>query len=173
MLGNYDPSEALVIADEGSAFTNNPKDAGGPTRYGVTMIALADFLGRPVSIAEVQALTPDSVKPIYKANYWTAVRGDELPAGVDYFLFDAAVQHGRGRAVRFLQSALLVDADGDFGDKTKRALDGISDTVMLITRLSQIRRAFYQGIPSFDTFGKGWTARLARVTATSTNWARN
>ncbi|MHA6692726.1 glycosyl hydrolase 108 family protein [Devosia sp. A449] len=54
--------------------------------------------------AEVKALNLASVTPIYRKNYWDAVRGDDLPAGLDLALFDFAVNSGPGRAAITLQT---------------------------------------------------------------------
>ncbi len=172
MIANYARAEPLILLDEGNAFTNNPKDPGGPTKLGVTQRALSDFLGRPATEDEVKALTPETVAPIYKAQYWNAVRGDETPSGVDYFTFDAAVQHGRGRAVKILQEGLGVTADGVFGSGTMAALHGVNDLPALIERMRLVRRSLYRSLNGFSTFGVGWMRRLTRVSFTASAWAR-
>jgi lysozyme family protein len=172
MIGNYQRSELLVLSDEGAKFTNNPKDRGGPTKLGVTQRALSDWLGHPATVDEVKALTPATVAPIYEAHYWTAVRGNEVPSGVDYFLFDAAVQHGRGRAVKFLQQTIDLPADGAFGPLTLRRLAGVNDIGGLIEGMRVHRSDFYRHLDDFPTWGKGWINRLTRVSSTAKAWAR-
>jgi lysozyme family protein len=171
MEANYPAAEALVLVDEG-LFSDNPKDPGGPTNLGVDQETLSQFLGRPATVAEVRALTPAAVAPIYATHYWRPIRGDEMPSGLDYFVFDSAVQHGVERAIKILQRALDVPADGLFGGGTMLAIRGAKDVAGLIATASAGRLAFYRSLRTFPTFGHGWTARLERVTATAIAWAR-
>jgi len=51
---------------------------------------------------------------IYRNQYWVAVRGDELPAGVDLAVYDGAVNSGPAQADQVVQRALGVAVDGHF-----------------------------------------------------------
>lgn len=173
MIPNYSPSLTLVLLDEGSTYTDNANDRGGPTRYGVTQGTLSDYLGRPATIADVQGLTSAAVAPIYKSKYWDAVRGDELWSGLDYFLFDSAVQHGANWAIRFLQEALRITTDGQLGPATMRACAPVAvNKIALVELCRQARWTFYEAVPSFPTFGRGWGNRLTRVALTASAWAK-
>ena len=70
---------------------------------GVTQRAWEAYIGHPVDEQTMRGLTPDKVKPFYKAMYWDKIRGDDLPAGIDYAAFDFAVNSGVSRAVKMLQ----------------------------------------------------------------------
>src|SRR5262245_16984588 len=102
--GNFEKCLKFTLQFEGG-FVNNPKDPGGPTNLGVTQATLSHFLGRQASIAEVKALTPQKVSPIYRLKFWDAVDGDELPVGVDLAVFDFGVHSGPSRGVIGLQRA--------------------------------------------------------------------
>ena len=168
----FERCDGLVIALEGGAkYTNNPKDRGGPTKFGVTLRALADRRGGPVTAEDVQALTLAEASAIYRAVYWASVRGDQLPAGVDLIVFDAAVNCGRGRAVTFLQAALRVPADGVFGPQTLRAVQAADDLSALVERIRLERLRHYRQCEAFPTFGKGWLNRLSSVAQTAKAWA--
>ena len=120
-VSTYNRTFAAMIAEEGG-YTNHRADKGGPTNLGVTQGTLSRWLGRPATIAEIKALTRETVKPIYKVNYANAVRYDELPPGIDYLAFDLAVNSGPRRAAVFLQEILgMKDADGFIGPATVRA----------------------------------------------------
>ena len=163
--------ERLVIGWEGGArYTDHPKDPGGPTRFGVTLKALSEWRGRPCTAQDVRDLTEDVALAIYKAKYWVAVKGDALPAGVDLFCFDAAVNCGRGRAARWLQHALGVAVDGDIGKGTLRAL-GDASAHFLIEDMREERLAFYRSLGTYPTFGRGWENRLAICSAQAQAWA--
>lgn len=160
---NFPAALAAILKYEGG-WTNNPADPGGATNLGVTQKTLSDWLGRRASIAEVRMLTPETVAPIYKARYWDAIQGDALPAGVDLIVFDTAVNSGPGRAAKLLQGAVGTIADGSIGPATLAAVAAHSATD-IIDRFSAAHEAFYRGLPTFATFGKGWMNRLRAVHA--------
>jgi lysozyme family protein len=85
-------------------------------------------------------------------------------AGVDYCVFDVAVNSGPGRAVKFLQSCVGVTADGGFGPATLAAVEkSEEDPARLIELYSAKRLEFLQSLKTFETFGKGWSRRVAEV----------
>ena len=161
MLSNFPSSLALVLAAEGG-FVNHPSDPGGMTNLGVTQTVWRDWVKRGVDETEMRALTPEQVAPMYKAKYWDACKCDDLPRGVDYAVFDAAVNMGPGRAAKLLQAALGVTADGRIGRATLAAATA-ADPADLIEIFSYEKEAFYQSLPTFETFGRGWFNRVARV----------
>ena len=122
MLNNWDKSLQLLLKHEGG-FVNHPKDPGGMTNLGVTKKTWEGYVGHVVSEAEMRALTPAKVEPLYKARYWNMVRCDELPAGVDYCVFDTCVNSGPHKAILFLQDALGAKMDGQLGPLTLAAVD--------------------------------------------------
>jgi lysozyme family protein len=161
MLSNFPASLALVLQAEGG-FVNHPKDPGGMTNLGVTRNVWRDWVNRDVDEAEMRSLTPELVTPLYKQRYWDACKCSDLPRGVDYAVFDAAVNMGPGRAARLLQAALGVTADGSIGRATIAAATA-ADPVELLEAFSLGKEAFYQSLPTFATFGKGWLNRVAHV----------
>ena len=161
MISNFEKSLALVLAAEGK-FINHKDDPGGMTNLGVTQSAWRDWVKRGVDETEMRALTPEQVAPMYKAKYWDACKCDDLPRGVDYAVFDAAVNMGPGRAAKLLQAALGVTADGRIGRATLAAATA-ADPSDLIESFSYGKEAFYESLPTFNTFGKGWFNRVARV----------
>lgn len=153
---------AEVLKHEGG-YVDHPKDPGGATNRGVTLATLSAWLGRQATKAEVKALTVEAVTPIYRKNYWDAVRGDELPPGVALMVFDLAVNSGPARAARFLQDAVGAPVDGKVGPATV-AKANAADPAQTIEKLRALRERFYRGLGTFPTFGKGWLKRLADVT---------
>ena len=163
MLSNWPAALALVLKSEGG-FVNHKFDPGGMTNLGVTRNVWRDWVKRDVDEAEMRSLTPELVTPLYKARYWDACKCDDLPRGVDYCVFDAAVNMGSGRAAKLLQAALGVTADGAIGRATIAAATA-ADPVELLEAFSLGKEAFYQSLPTFATFGKGWLNRVAHVQA--------
>ena len=161
MLSNFPASLALILKSEGG-FVNHPRDPGGVTNLGVTRNVWKDWVKHDVDEAEMRSLTPELVAPLYKANYWDACRCDDLPRGVDYAVFDSAVNMGPFRAAKLLQAALGVTADGSIGRATIAAATS-ADPVDLLEAFSQGKEEFYKSLPTFQTFGKGWLNRVAHV----------
>jgi len=161
MLSNFPAALALILKSEGG-FVNHPRDPGGMTNLGVTRNVWRDWVNRDVDEAEMRSLTPELVAPLYKTNYWDACKCDDLPRGVDYAVFDSAVNMGPGRAAKLLQAALGVTADGSIGRATIAAATA-ADPVELLEAFSLGKEAFYQLLPTFATFGKGWLNRVAHV----------
>jgi lysozyme family protein len=169
MQQNFDPSLTLVLKEEGG-FVNNPKDPGGMTNLGVTARVWEAFTGQPADEAAMRALTPAAVTPLYRQNYWNKVQCDQLPAGVDYAVMDVAVNSGVGRAAKFLQQACGVNANGVIDDATLAAANAAAPQD-LVNQICDARMAFLESLTTFATFGKGWTARVARVRAAGTQMA--
>lgn len=161
LLNNFEACLALVLKSEGG-YVNNPKDPGGRTNLGVTQKVWETWVGHHVIEADMRTLTPADVAPMYKAKYWDLIKGDQLPLGVDYAVFDAAVNSGVGRAVKLLQKAAGVTADGVIGPATLQAVNDC-DHKELVFSICRARQAFLEGLPIFDTFGKGWTRRVNEV----------
>ena len=151
-----------ILKHEGG-FVNDPLDSGGMTNLGVTKRVWEEFVGHPVSEADMRALIPEKVAPMYKIKYWNPSYCAVLPKGLDYVVFDHAVLSGTGRSVKTLQSCLGLVADGVIGPKTMAAINA-SNAKDLITKFSDARADFYQGIvarkPDQARFIKGWLNRV-------------
>jgi lysozyme family protein len=163
MNTNWKRSFELMLQSEGG-FSNHPSDPGGMTNLGVTKATWENWVGRESNEAEMRGLTAEKVEPLYKNKYWDAVRGDELKVGIDYLMFDFAVNAGAGRAIKTLQTSIGVPADGGFGPITMAAVKSF-EPINLIERFSQTKEDFYQSLSTFDVFGKGWLNRVAKVKA--------
>lgn len=161
---------AEVLKHEGG-FVHHPRDPGGATNRGITLATLADWRGRDVTPADVQAMTEAEAREIYRARYWNAVQGDHLPAGVDLAVFDLAVNSGVGRAARMLQQQLGVQVDGAIGPRTLAAV-GRVNAARLTGDICRARLAFLRGLSTWDVFGKGWEARVVAVQRAALEMAR-
>jgi lysozyme family protein len=161
MNANFQAALDHVLKSEGG-FVNHPKDPGGMTNLGCTKVVWEEYIGHPVSEADMRALTPKSVAPLYKRKYWDKVAGDDLPSGLDYAVFDAAINSGAGRAAKWLQEVVGVTADGAIGKGTLAAVASM-DAQKLIAQYNDKRLQFLEGLPTFATFGKGWTRRVSEV----------
>lgn len=168
MRENRDLSIELCFGHE-KGYVNRKTDAGGPTNMGITQRTLSDWLGRAASILDVQQLTKAEAWKIYAKNYWDPIRGDELPAGLDYAAFDYCVNSGANRASRKLQEVLVADGakitiDGNIGVQTLAAIKAYSKgTEQLIIDYCAARLAWMKtlgGPQGFSANGRGWTIRV-------------
>lgn len=161
MNTNFDQCLSFVLKEEGG-FSNDPHDPGGATNFGVTKATYEKFIGNSVSVDDMRALTVDQITPLYRKMYWDAVQGDDLPAGVDYAVFDYAVNSGTGRAGKALQQAVGAVVDGIFGTGTMAAVTN-ADPENTINAICDGRLAFLQSLSTWQYYGKGWGGRVARV----------
>jgi lysozyme family protein len=160
MKENFEFALAHVLKHEGG-YVNHPADPGGMTNLGVTKRVWEEWVGHQVDEKTMRSLTPEMVAPLYKKKYWDKVKGDNLPSGVDYVVFDAAVNSGPGRAAKWLQACVGVEQDGGIGPKTLAAVKAFKGD--LIGDYNKRRLSFLTDLPHWGTFGKGWSRRVASV----------
>jgi lysozyme family protein len=156
---------AAVLEYEGG-FTNNPSDRGGPTNWGITQETLSQWLKRPATVRDVEALTKDEAISIYLARYIVGPGFDRIAdRRLRHLAVDSGVQHGTERAIKWLQALLLgVTADGKLGPKTAAAINA-EDAGRLFNRLLARRIRWYgsliSSVQSQATFAHGWMKRAA------------
>ena len=169
MKANFESALKAILHHEGG-YVNHPADPGGMTNLGVTKRVWEEGVGHEVDEKTMRNLTPEIVGPMYKVKYWDKVKGDDLPAGVDYVVFDAAVNSGPGRAAKWLQACVGVDPDGGIGPKTLAAVNAF-DASQLVEDYAKRRLSFLMDLQTWDTFGKGWSRRVAEVQKTGLDMA--
>jgi lysozyme family protein len=158
---NYDDSFELVIGHEGG-FTKDRRDRGNwtsgvigvgqlkGTKYGVSAMSYPDL--------DIVNLTLDQAKAIYKKDFWDKCRCDELPSGIDYVVFDAAINHGPSRAIKLIQTAVNATPDGILGPNSLSNIQK-TDPVKAVTEFCVQRMMFFTDISTFNVYGLGWTRR--------------
>jgi lysozyme family protein len=158
----FDACLAEVLKHEGG-YVDHPDDPGGATNMGITLRTLADWRGvATLAKAEVRNLTRAEAERIYRTRYWNTVLADDLPVGIDQAVFDFAVNSGPDRAIRTLQGALGVAADGIIGPHTRAALR-LRPSRALVDNICDRRLAFLRTLSTFAVFGRGWTSRVEAV----------
>jgi len=164
-MSRFNQCLSVVLHHEGG-FVNHPKDPGGITNLGITKKTWEAWIGRPATEEDMRKLTPAMVGPLYEQRYWKASGADKLPPGVDLSVFDFAVNAGPKRAIRTLQECLRTTPDGIIGPATLGAA-GQANAASVIREYAVRRLSFYRTLPTFDTFGRGWTRRVKEVEAAS------
>jgi len=152
-MSAFDQAFEIVVGHEGG-FSDNPNDPGGATKYGIS--------ARSYPNVNIGALTLDGAKAIYQRDYWNRAGCDLCDPGLALIVFDAAVNNGVGQAVRWLQAAVGVTADGVIGPATRAAVAKANAQEALVA-LHAARINMMAGLPTWQTFGRGWSRRLAQL----------
>src|SRR5690606_10266721 len=121
MEANFQRALSLVLKHEGG-WADHPADPGGATMKGVTLATYRACINKNGTKDDLRNITQAQLEKVYREQYWNKVRGDDLPSGVDYAVFDFAVNSGPSRAIKYLQRILLVPQDGIIGPQTMAAL---------------------------------------------------
>ncbi|CDX21490.1 conserved hypothetical protein [Mesorhizobium plurifarium] len=161
MERNFARALSLVFKSEGG-WSDNPADPGGATMKGVTLTNFRRYVKADATKAELRKITDEQVATVYRRFYWDAVACAELPDGIDYAVFDFAVNSGPGRAAKYLQGVLGVGQDGRIGPATLAAAR-VKPAGVVIDALCDARLAFLEKLPTWPSFGRGWSARVASV----------
>lgn len=159
-----------VLRFEGG-YVNNPADRGGPTSRGVTQRVYDDYrMRKGLGRMPVSGISGEEVQEIYFNGYWKLAQCDRFPQPVDMVVFDAAVNSGPGRAVKWVQQLVGAKPDGDFGPKTLASVSsyiGTHGSRNMARDLIGIREGFLDAIVDNDAsqsvFKKGWDSRLAHL----------
>lgn len=168
----------LELRYEGG-YSNHPRDPGGVTLEGIIQRVYDGFrdrkgLKRRPLTAAMRGTAAWKVErdEIYRTQYWNAIRGDELPPGIDLFLLDSAINSGPFQAAKWLQRALRInDVDGHIGEATLAAVANHPDHDALIADMAARRLGMLQHLSTWDAFGKGWSARVANAKQIGQAWA--
>lgn len=159
---SYARALALVLQSEGG-YVNDPRDPGGATMKGVTQAVYdAQRRGQGLALRSVHLIGADELAAIYRRRYADAVHFDELPAGVDYAVFDPAVNSGPGRGIAWLQAAVGLKADGRMGFAVLAAARA-RKPASVIDAICDARLGFLHRLRTWQVFGKGWGRRVYGV----------
>jgi lysozyme family protein len=144
------------LFDAEGGYVNDPRDPGGETNWGISKRSYPDV--------DIKALTRDGAKAIYLRDFWS--RLPSLPDAVTFQLFDFAVNSGVDTAIRHLQRAIGVIADGRWGANSTLAANH-RDAGALVLLLNAERLDYMAALSNWSDAGRGW----ARRTATNLRYA--
>lgn len=146
-------------------YANHPADPGGATMRGVTQSTYDQWRRRKrLPLRSVRDIEQAEIEAIYRGSYWRPVRADDLPPGVDYAVFDAAVNSGPRRAIQWLQRAVGTNADGIVGPKTLAVVNATPPRA-IVSDVCALRLSFMRGLRTWEVFGRGWQRRVEEVEA--------
>ena len=164
-MSAFEQAFTIIVGHEGG-FSINPRDPGNwtggavgrgqcrGTNWGVSAASYPQL--------DIKGLTLDGARTVYRRDFWDRVRGDELPPPLALLVFDAAVNSGVSRAVRWLQGAAGTEPDGVLGPLTLAAARA-GPSLDVMAEFQAQRLAFMAALPTWRTFGLGWARRLCRL----------
>lgn len=165
MKNNFDSSLKDVLVHEGG-WADHPADPGGATMKGVTLAVFRRHYGSNKTKDDLRNITDEQLAHIYRTGYWDKCKCDDLPAGVDYAVFDSAVNSGPGRGAKWLQGAVGAVQDGRIGPNTLAKV-AAHDPKTIIDDMLDRRLRFLQSLRIWRTFGRGWRRRVEGVRETA------
>ena len=149
----WDSAFDLLMINEGG-YVNNPNDPGKATKYGISKKAYPDI--------DIENLTLEQAKKIYKRDYWDRCKCSFIPDALSIALFDFAVNSGTKKAIKYLQKALEVPADGVIGNQTIGACNR-EPTKKVLEKYMDLRLDFLMSLKNWKYFGNGWGGRVNRT----------
>lgn len=159
---SYDEALRRLLVHEGG-YSNHPSDPGGPTNFGITLGDYRKHLKPDATAADVRTMKLVDAKAIYRSKYWDALRCDQLPAGVDYAVFDYGVNSGIGRSGKVLRRVLDLADDSHVVTTAVIAAAHKCEPRDLVLRICAERLRFLKALRTWPVFGNGWARRVEEV----------
>ena len=161
MITNFSNALRHVLRHEGG-WSDHPKDPGGATMKGVTLLVYRRHFGADKGKNDLRQITEAQLEQVYRSGYWDKCHCDELPTGIDYVVFDAAVNSGPGRGAKWLQAAIGAKQDGGIGPNTLAKINA-QNTIQITDDMCDYRLNFLKSLSNWSTFGGGWGRRVEGV----------
>lgn len=135
------------------------------TAWGVTQMTWDAAVKQGIVSGELRNATKAQCAAIYRANYWNALRCDELHPKVAFVAFCDATLMGVGRVIYALQectaAALSLPpgfVDGRMGPNTVKQANRVPPDDLL-DRIINSDEVYLQGRANAATYIRGWTIR--------------
>ena len=116
----FDQAFERLIGHEGG-YVNHPADPGGETNFGISK--------RTYPGEDIRGMTLQRAKTLYRRDFWGPAGCDALPPGVQFNVFDMAVNSGVRNAIKTLQRAVGEIEDGVLGPRTLQAAQSMPAAV--------------------------------------------
>lgn len=186
-MANFNEIVKIALKFEGG-FQNFPNDSanwtGGKegsgkligTNRGISTLAFKDAYKRDPSVAEMQNLTEEQAKDIYRKNYWNKISGDNIEnQNLAYLIFDTFIASGYIGLIRIKKGLNDLIGNKVFPeDSTIFKLDQVAEINKLDPKKTfdylkqkeiDFRNYLFEKNPSkYGKFIKGWLNRLNNIT---------
>jgi Glycosyl hydrolase 108 len=128
--------EIMPLLEAEGGLNTNKADRGGLTKFGISQKSYPNL--------NIESLTPEKAAEIYKRDYWDKIGGDKLAPATAAVAFDAAVNHGVGKA-----KALLAYSGGN--------------PEKMLSKRKQLYDNIAKNDPTQAQFHQGWMNRLENL----------
>lgn len=127
-MASFDLAIDKTLEREGrDEYSDNPNDAGGPTKYGISLRFYLDAVDGEATAEVIKNLTEDNAKAIYKKHFWLKASCDKIQnQPIANKIFDLAVNMGVKQAIKIAQRAVYAQFGYDCMDD-----DGVIGVVSL------------------------------------------
>lgn len=152
-----------ILEIEGYGYTNDPLDAGGETKYGISK--------RSYPNEDIKNMTPDRAIEIYTRDFWNPNRLSEIQDQTTAnIIFRYIVHAGKQPAVSLLQNCLnsfvpiisMLRVDGQLGQAVLQAIGSIRplrlQESLRLAVITEYMRIVTKN-PSQEKYLKGWINR--------------
>lgn len=150
LVAEFKPAFEIVLKHEGG-YANNPYDAGGETKYGISKAQYPSL--------DIKNLSLDTASSIYKRDYWDKNRLGEINSqSIANFCLDVVVNHGRGPWLiqqTVNASGGRIANDGKIGPKTIEAINNLKSSGLFLVKGIEIRKKYIADLVK--------TGRVAKV----------
>lgn len=152
----------IISPDFEGGWSDDPDDSGGATMKGITLETFRKYKNNTYTTkGQLRNISDADVFDIYHILYWHTICGDILPSGMDFVVFDHAVNASPARSIKMMQTLLGVTADSVIGPKTLAAVDAC-DVDNFILKFTLARMDYYDQIDN-PKFTEGWHNRAKRA----------
>ncbi|WP_214476666.1 glycosyl hydrolase 108 family protein [Mesorhizobium sp. dw_380] len=170
---NFERAQEIVREFEGG-YSDDPKDPGGATNFGITFRTLAAWRGKPVTKADVANMSYQEAKEIYFSQYWSKSSCGAMPGPLALAVYNVAVHAGLGTAATYLQKALnrngsAVAVDGGIGGETLGAIPA-APLADVISSVIDLYDAKLRAHPNYEHFKKGFNRRVNKLRLETERW---
>lgn len=145
--------EGVYSTDRGDPGNYTPDGVFKGTKYGIS--------ARSYPSLDIENLTLEKAKQIYRLEYWDKPKIGLLPARIAIQVFDGAVNSGTPKSISWLQKALQVPTDGVIGPLTLLQSAKAPESEV-IKRYLGYRLGFMTDLAIWQSQGRGLARRISR-----------
>lgn len=169
-MANFNIAYQFVEAAEGGfqIYSTDPGNYNSlgqlvGTNWGISAPVYEDWIGRPPTRQDMESMSKEEAKQIYRSKYWDRIRGDEIQSqAVANVFLDGHVNHGRS-GIRMMQKVVDVDQDGIVGPITLAAINSRPPNAVVRQYIQEREKLYYWLAENRDgmaMFLNGWLNRL-------------
>ncbi|EPA9747695.1 glycosyl hydrolase 108 family protein, partial [Cronobacter malonaticus] len=171
---NFSKISPIIFKNEGG-YVNDPDDSGGATNKGIAWNTWQKYakedLGVEPTLDNLKNITTEQAETIYRKRYWEPSGFNNIKdPKLALMSYDWTITSGgAGKQIQKLlnnEFGQQLATDGKIGPKTIEAMNSVSDSAKLTSRIAEIRKEYYENLvinnPKNGKFLTGWLNRVDR-----------